>query len=480
MKRFVEGEDRSQSTLFPERLDDYVGEDNSVRVVDVFVDELDLGSMGFAGVNPEATGRPSYHPSVLLKLYIYGYLNRVQSSRRLEREAGRNVEVMWLTGRLAPDHKTIANFRKDNGPAIRKVCAQFVDLCRQLNLFADASVAIDGSKFKAVNTRDKNFTRGKVKRRMEQIEESVDRYLHQLDSADRQEPSRARKMTTERLNDKITKLKDEMGRLEKREAQMLATPDQQISLTDPDARSMATSGRGSGMVAYNVQSAVDTKHHLIVAHEVTNSGSDRSQLSAMAKLAKAAIATDKLEVVADRGHFKSEEILACDKDGITVTLPKPLTSNSKAKGRFGKQDFRYESEDDAYLCPAGEHLIRHTTTVERGLTLHRYWTNTCQSCTIKDKCTTGKERRVTRWEHEHILEAVQQRLDENPEKMRQRRETVEHPFGTIKCWMGYTHFQMKTLKRVGTEMALHVLAYNIKRVINIIGIAPLMAAMKAA
>ena len=254
MKRFVEGEDRSQSTLFPERLDDYVGEDNSVRVVDVFVDELDLGSMGFAGVNPEATGRPSYHPSVLLKLYIYGYLNRVQSSRRLEREAGRNVEVMWLTGRLAPDHKTIANFRKDNGPAIRKVCAQFVDLCRQLNLFADASVAIDGSKFKAVNTRDKNFTRGKVKRRMEQIEESVDRYLHQLDSADRQEPSRARKMTTERLNDKITKLKDEMGRLEKREAQMLATPDQQISLTDPDARSMATSGRGSGMVAYNVQS----------------------------------------------------------------------------------------------------------------------------------------------------------------------------------------------------------------------------------
>jgi len=480
MKRFVDGEDRSQSTLFPERLDDYVGEDNPVRVVDVFVDELDLGGLGFSRVEPLATGRPGYHPSVLLKLYIYGYLNRVQSSRRLEREAGRNVEVMWLTGRLAPDHKTIANFRKDNGPAIRKVCAQFVGLCRQLNLFADASVAIDGSKFKAVNTRDKNFTRGKVKRRMDQIEESVARYLHQLDSADRQEPSRARTMTTERLNSKIETLKDEMHRLQKLEALMLATPGQQISLTDPDARSMATSGRGSGMVAYNVQSAVDTKHHLIVAHEVTNSGSDRSQLSTMAKQAKAALKTDKLDVVADRGYFKSEEILACDRADITVTLPKPMTSSSRAKGRFTKQDFFYVAAENVYRCPANEHLVAHSTTVERGLILHRYWTNACQACAIKGQCTTGKERRITRWEHEHILEAVQQRLDEHPEKMKQRRETVEHPFGTIKSWMGYTHFQMKTLKHVGTEMAFHVLAYNLKRVINIIGIRPLIAAMQAA
>lgn len=480
MKRFVEGEDRSQGTLFPERLDDYVVADNPVRVVDVFVDELDLGGLGFSRVEPLATGRPGYHPSVLLKLYIYGYLNRVQSSRRLEREAGRNVEVMWLTGRLVPDHKTIANFRKDNGSAIRKVCAQFVGLCRQLNLFADAGVAIDGSKFKAVNTRDKNFTRGKVKRRMDQIEASVARYLHQLDSADRQEPSRAQTMTTERLNSKIETLKDEMHRLQKLEARMLSTPGQQISLTDPDARSMATSGRGSGMVAYNVQSAVDTKHHLIVAHEVTNSGSDRSQLSAMAKQAKAALKTDKLDVVADRGYFKSEEILACDEAGITVTLPKPQTSGSKAKGHFVKPDFRYVKKDDVYLCPAGERLVYHYTNVERGLTLRRYWANACHICAIKDQCTTGKERRITRWEHEHVLEAVQQRLDEHPEKMRQRRETVEHPFGTIKSWMGYTHFQMKTLKRVGTEMALHVLAYNLKRVINIIGIRPLIAAMRAA
>ncbi len=480
MKRFIEGVDRTQSTLFPDRLEDWIGEDNAVRVVDVFVDELDLGGLGFGRVQPRATGRPSYHPVVLLKLYIYGYLNRVQSSRRLEREAGRNVEVMWLTGRLVPDHKTIADFRKDNGPAIRKVCARFVALCRQLELFADASVAIDGSKFKAVNSRDKNFTRAKMKRRMEQIEESVGRYLQQLDSADRQEPSLARTTKTDRLADKIAKLKEEMRRLEELEVEMLGIPDQQVSLTDPDARSMATSGRGSGMVGYNVQAAVDTKHHLIVAHEVTNVGNDSAQLSAIAKQTKAALENDRLDVVADRGYFSSLEILACDEADITVTLPKPLTSGAAAKGRFGKQDFRYLAEDDTYLCPAGERLVYHYTNQERGLTLRRYWTTACRNCAIKDQCTTGKERRITRWEHEHVLDAVQQRLDEHPEKMRTRRETVEHPFGTIKYWMGYTHFQMKTLKRVATEMALHVLAYNLKRVINIMGIRPLIAAMSTA
>ena len=479
MKRFIEGVDRGQSTLFPDRLDDWIGEDNPVRVIDVFVDELDLAQLGFGRVDPKSTGRPAYHPLVLLKLYIYGYLNRVQSSRRLEREAGRNVEVMWLTGRLAPDHKTIADFRKDNGRAIRNVCAQFVALCRTLGLLAEASVAIDGSKFKAVNNRDRNFTRAKMKRRLEQIEESVERYLHQLDSADRQEPSLARTTKTVRLKDKIATLKQEMQRLEKLEVQMLAAPDRQISLTDPDARSMATSGRGSGMVGYNVQAAVDIKHHLIAAHEVTNEITDRSQLSPMAKQTKAALAADKLDVVADRGYFNSAEILACDAAGITVTLPKPLTSGIKAKGRFGKQDFVYVAADDVYLCPAGERLVYHYTNEEKGLTLHRYWTNACRNCAIKDQCTTGKERRITRWQHEHVLEAVQRRLDEHPERMRQRRETVEHPFGTIKSWMGSTHFQMKTLKRVGTEMALHVLAYNLKRVMNILGIGPLIAAMNA-
>jgi transposase len=479
MKRFVEEADRGQSTLFPECLEDWIGEDNPVRVIDVFVEELDLGGLGFGGVDPEATGRPSYHPSVLLKLYIYGYLHRVQSSRRLEREAGHNVEVMWLVGRLVPDHKTIADFRKDNGTAIRKVCARFIALCRTVGLLTQASVAIDGSKFKAVNNRDRNFTRAKMERRMAQIEASVARYLQQLDTADRQEPSEVLKTKTSRLKEKIEKLKEQMRCLEILKVEMLATPDQQISLTDPDARSMATSGRGSGVVGYNVQIAVEAKHHLIVTHEVNNDGSDRSQLSHVAKETKAMLDVDKLDAVADRGYFDSEEILACENAGITVTLPKPMTSNSKAQGRFGKQDFRYLAEDDVYICPAGEKLAYRYTTEENGLVLRRYWTNACQSCAIKQSCTTGKERRIARWEHEYVLEAVQRRLDEHPEKMRLRRETVEHPFGTIKARMGATHFLMKTLPKVATEMALHVLAYNLTRVMNIMGVRPLMAAMTA-
>ena len=479
MKRFVEGTDRGQSTLFPECLEDWIGENNAVRVIDAFVDGLGLAELGFDRVQPQATGRPSYHPSVLLKLYIYGYLNRVQSSRRLEREAGRNVEVMWLTGRLVPDHKTIADFRKDNGPAIRRVCSRFVALCRQLGLLAEAGVAIDGSKFKAVNNRDRNFTSAKMKRRMAQIEESVARYLRQLDSADRQEPSEALAMRTTRLKEKIAKLEQEMERLEALESQRQAAPDQQISLTDPDSRSMATSGRGSGVVGYNVQAAVDTKHHLIVAHAVINLGNDCAQLSPMAKQAKAALEVDTLDVVADRGYFDSEEILACEQADISVTLPKPLTSGAKAQGRFGKQDFRYLADEDVYLCPAGERLTYRFTREEGGLALRRYWTNACPTCAIKELCTPAKERRISRWEHEHVLETVQRRLDENPQAMRQRRETVEHPFGTIKARMGATHFLMKRLKNVRTEMALSVLAYNLTRVMSILGIRPLIAAIRA-
>jgi hypothetical protein len=315
---------------------------------------------------------------------------------------------------------------------------------------------------------------------MAHIEESAARYLRQLDSADRQEPSLARTTKTARLRDKIAMLKTEMQRHERLEAEMLATPDQQISLSDPDARSMRTAGRDTGVVGYNVQAAVDIGSHLIVTHEVTNVGIDRAQLSHMAKRTKAALGTDKLDVVADRGYFSGKEILACAKAGVTVTLPQPQTSNNAIKGRFVKADFRYVAADDEYICPASERLLYFFTNEERGQTLHRYWTNACRTCAIKDQCTTGKERRITRWEHEGVLEEVQRKLDEHPEKMRQRRETVEHPFGTIKSWMGHTHFQMKTLKHVGTEMALHVLAYNIKRVINIIGLAPLIVAMKAA
>ncbi len=478
MRRFVEGADREQSTLFPQCLDDWVDENNPVRAIDTFIDRLDLAELGFDGVAPAETGRPGYHPSTLLKLYVYGYLNRVQSSRRLEREAGRNVEAMWLLGRLVPDHKTIADFRKDNGAAIRKVCTRFVELCRAMGLLATASVAIDGSKFKAVNNRDRNFTRAKAERRRAQLEESVARYLSQLETADRQEPTEALVTKTTHLKEKLAKLGKEMRRLEELEARMLAAPDRQISLTDPDSRSMATSGRGSGVVGYNVQVAVDTEHHLIVTHEVTNVGSDRSQLARIAKQAKATLQAETLEAVADRGYFNGAEIVACDDAGITVTLPKPMTSNAKAEGRFGKQDFRYVADQDLYVCPAGERLVHRFTNEEHGLVLHRYWTTACHSCALKRNCTPSKERRITRWEHEHVLEAVQRRLDERPEKMRQRRETVEHPFGTIKARMGATHFLMKTLPRVATEMALHVLAYNLTRVMNIVGPGRLIAAMQ--
>jgi len=475
MSGFIEGEDRNQATLFPERLDDYIAEDSAVRVIDVFLDDLDLSGLGFK-TEPNDTGRPAYHPSTMLKIYVYGYLNRVQSSRRLEREAQRNVELMWLTERLAPDFKTIADFRKDNGVAIRLVCREFVMLCRKLNLFANAFVAIDGSKFKAVNNRDRNFTKAKMKRRLQQIDESIVRYLGQMASADRQEASEDK---SQRLEDKIAALKKEMARLKKLEARMLESPGQQISLTDPDARSMATSGRGTGMVGYNVQTAVDAKHHLIVAHEVTNVGHDRTQLANMAQQAKAAMATVELSVVADRGYFKGEEILACDEAGITTYLPKPQTSGSLSRGLFGKRDFIYIPEDDEYRCPADERLIYRCSTVEKGQTIRRYWSSICPRCPIKSKCTTGKYRRVRRWEPEAVVDAVQARLDREPERMRARRETVEHPFGTIKSWMGSTHFLTRRLPAVSTEMSLHVLAYNLKRVMNIIGAKPLIKAIEA-
>lgn len=352
MKRFIEGEARTQVTLLPECLDDYVTDENPVRVVDVFVDELDLGALDFAGVDPAATGRPAYHPAVLLKIYIYGYLNRIQSSRRLEREAERNVELMWLTGRLAPDFKTIADFRKDNGKAIRSVCRQFVILCRNLNLFSESIIAIDGSKFKAVNNRDRNFTQAKVKARMQQIEQSIERYLTAMDSADRAMPEVAM-AKAERLKEKIETLKQQMQKLKDIETQLLQTPDKQISLTDPDARSMSVGGRGSGTVGYNVQTAVDDQHHLIIAHEVTNVGHDRGQLSNMAKQARDQIGAESLTVVADRGYYTGTEIVACEQAGISPFVPKPLTSSSKAEGRFGKQDFLYVSTSDEYRCPAG-------------------------------------------------------------------------------------------------------------------------------
>jgi len=473
MSGFIEGEDRNQATLFPERLDDYVAENSPVRVIDVFIDDLDISGLGFK-TEPKDTGRPGYRPSTMLKIYVYGYLNRVQSSRCLEHETQRNVEMMWLTGRLAPDHKTISDFRKDNGEAIRLVCREFVMLCRKLNLLTNTLVAIDGSKFKAVNNRDRNFTRAKMKRRLAEVEASVDRYLERLDEADRSAPAAD---NTQRLEDKVAALKEEMARLKKLEVRMLEAPDKQLSLTDSDARSM--NSRGSGMVGYNVQSVVDSQHHLIIAHEVTNVGSDRAQLAKMAKQAKAVLGRDKLAVVADRGYYSGREIRACEQAGIEAYLPKPKTSGNKARGQFDRSEFHYKADDDEYECPAGERLIYRFSRTEAGKEIRRYWSSACTACPIKSQCTTGQYRRVGRWVHEAVVERAQARLDRQPDAMRVRRATVEHPFGTIKSWMGSTHFSMKTLPRVSTEMSLHVLAYNMKRVINLVGTRQLIAAIQA-
>ncbi|KRC17416.1 IS1182 family transposase, partial [Acidovorax sp. Root217] len=348
-------------------------------------------------------------------------------------------------------------FRRSNGTGIRNVCKRFIAMCRQLNLFSQAIVAIDGSKFKAVNSRDRNFTTGKIEARQQQIEQSIQRYLDALETADRTQPAEV-EAKTERLQEKLKKLRDQMRQLDGLKEQLKSLPDGQVSLTDPDARSMATQAKGSGLVGYNVQTAVDAKHHLIVAHEVTNVGNDRAQLHNMACAADQAMGGENLQAFADRGYFSGPQLKACEDSGITTFVPKPMTSNAKAQGRFDKGDFIYIAKDDEYQCPAGERAIHRFRTVEKGLSLSIYWSSACPHCPLREQCTTSKYRRVRRWEHEEVLERVQQRLDSNPEAMTLRRSTVEHVFGTLKHWMGSTHFLMKTLKHVGTEMSLHVLA----------------------
>ncbi|MHA6721267.1 IS1182 family transposase [Sphingomonas sp. RS6] len=476
MGRFIEGSDRREQLFLPPCVDDYVAEDSAVRIVDIFVDALDLAALGFA--DAAATGRSGYHPATLLKLYIYGYLNQVQSSRRLEREAGCNVELMWLTGKLAPDFKTIADFRRDHGAAIQAACRRFILLCRQLGLIAGGTVAVDGSRFRAVNARDRNFTPVTIRRRMEQVDASIQRYLGMLDTADRQDGEAAELRTTRRTT-RLDALRRQMRELDAMEAAVAASPDRQISLTDPDARAMASAGRGTGVVGYNLQAVVDAGSHIVVAHEVINLSHDRTSLAHMSGQALEATGNTTLIVLADRGYYSGPEVLACAAAGVTPILPKPLTSGAKADGRFGKQDFVYQPDSDTYRCPAGDTLLWRYRNVEHGMTLNRYWSSNCGRCAMKPQCTPAAQRRVTRWEHEPAMEAMQARLDHMPNAMRVRRRTVEHVFGTIKDWMGRGHFKTRTLKNVATEMSLHVLAYNIKRAISLVGVPRLIAAMHA-
>lgn len=466
MSGFIQGESRAQATLFPEKLEDYVVEDNPVRVVDVFVDTLDLKQLGFKTV-PASTGRPSYHPSVMLKLYIYGYLNRIQSSRRLEREAQRNVELMWLTERLTPDFKTIADFRKDNSKGIKNACRTFINLCRKMDLFSEAMVAIDGSKFKAVNSKENNYTPKKVTFLIDRLEKHIESYLTQLDQTDKIDSATE---GTDTIAQKVEWMKNRLAELKEMEKIVNNHPDKQVSTVDPDSRLLHTKGM-TRAVCYNVQSAVDTKHHLIIAHEVTNIN-DRGQFADVSKLAQSALEKKDITVIADKGYYSREDIKDAQDDGVIALVPKGDTSGAKKNGLFNRSLFKYDHDRGVYICPAGEELQYRCDTLDKGQTLKMYFNCIdCRDCTIRTQCTRSKKepQKIRRGVHEDEMEAMQQGLKETPDVMLIRKQTVEHPFGTIKSWMGATHFLTRRFKNVRTEMNLHVLAYNLKRVMSILG-----------
>ena len=471
---YIEGTNRDQFLLFPESLDEYVSEDNPVRFIDAFVESLDLQALGFKHAVLQETGRPPYHPGVLLKLYVYGYLNRIRSSRLLEKESHRNVEVIWLTGKLAPDHKTIANFRRDNREAIREVCRAFTRFCRELDLFGGELIAIDGSKFKAVNNKGRNFTERKLKRAIKDIEKKIDAYLDELDENDANEPDEHRPTAGE-LKEKIKTLRERMKKYKGLKKKIEETGETQISLTDADSRSMPLAGGPRTQVSYNVQVSVDEKHKLIVDHEVTNEVTDRSLLSRMAKRAKEALGVDELEVLADMGYYDGQQVKDCVDEGIMPYIPKADTSANKKLGLFGKDDFLYDQEQDCYWCPAGEKLNFRFQTTEKGRERRYYATAACAGCALKIQCTRSKQgRRITRWEYEDVLEEMEHRVQEKPEKVKLRKRLAEHPFGTIKHSMDQGYFLMKRLPNVGAEMSLSVLAYNLKRVINILGVSRML------
>ena len=474
---YIEGTNRDQAVLFPESLDEYIAGDNPVRVIDAFVDSLDLQTLGFTHALLNETGRPPYHPAVLLKLYVYGYLNRIRSSRTLEREAGRNVEVMWLTGKLAPDFKTIANFRRHNRKAIQEVCRAFTAFCRDLDLFSRDLVAIDGSKFKAVNSRGRNFTDRKLKRALQEIDRKIEAYLDELDANDAQEPEEP-KLSAEELKEKIRLLKERMKKYKGLQGRMEESGESQISLTDPDSRSMPVGGGRITDVGYNVQVAVDPKHKLIVDHQVTNAVTDRGLLSKMALRAKEALGVERLDVLTDMGYYDGQQIKACLGAGITPYLPKPNTSANTRLGLFGKEDFRYDPQKDCYWCPAGEQLTFRFQTTERGRERRTYATTACKRCALKPQCTRSSEgRRITRWAYEDLLEDMQRRVRASPEKMKLRKQLVEHPFGTIKRAWNQGYFLTKGLQSVNAEMSLTVLAYNLKRAIRILGVPRMVEAL---
>ena len=491
----IAGQDRSQLLLLPESLDDYVGPENPVRFIEAFVDGLDLTAAGFARVTPKRTGRPGYAPTDLLKLYIYGYLNRIRSSRRLEAETHRNIEVIWLLRHLKPDFKTIADFRRDNRKAFRPVFRQFVLLCRQLDLFGRELLAVDGTRIKAVNNKDRNFTRASLTKFIELADAKLDDYLQRLDQSDAAE-SKTGGSRVENLAEKIAAVRARRTRCQEMLAQLDRTGEDQISLTDPDSRAMAAHTHVA--VGYNVQVAVDTKHKLIVEQQVTNQVVDMGRgwpkvppsiawwngqtrvLTQTAEAAKEVLGVETIEAVADKGYFKIEDIEACEKAGIVPYVPRPQRGPSVKAGYFRKDEFSYDADSDSYVCPAGRRLYPYSSSLLRGLKKINYVNKlACDGCEIRAQCTGGKFRTVSRLENEAVLDRMQARLEKRPGILDRRRETVEHPFGTIKQWMNQGAFLMRGLEKVRGEFSLTALAYNLRRVLNIVGFAQLMAAVAA-
>ncbi len=475
---YIRGVTRNQVILFPETVEDYITEDNPVRFIDAFAASLDLAELGFTRASPAETGRPAYDPGDLLRLYLYGYLNRVRSSRMLEREAKVNLEVMWLLGKLTPDFKTVADFRRDNLAAIKAVCREFTLLCRKLKLFGGELVAIDGSKFKAVNNRRRNFNEARLSKAIKAMDEKISGYLSSLDQADEADPDPDEPTpSAAELREKIETLQQRKAKYQALKQELKESGAKQVSLTDRDARSMVMH-HGSTEVGYNVQTAVDEQHQLIVEHEVTNDPTDHAHLAEMAVRAKETLGVEQLEVVADMGYYDGAEVKQCAAAGVTTYIPKPITSVNQKRGLFTKQDFVYDEAKDCYRCPAGEELTYRYESFELNRQIRYYATPKCAGCPIKSKCTTNKRgRRISRWVDEKLLEDMARRVRARPEVMRRRQQLSEPPFGTIKRAMGHGFFLMRGLNKVGAEMSLTVLSYNLKRVINLIGVKKMIEAV---
>jgi len=479
---YISGEARGQATLFPATLDEYIRADNPVRFIDAFVSGLNLTALKFVRAEPAATGRPGYEPGDLLRLYIYGYLNRVRSSRRLEIEAAPNVEVMWLLGKLTPDFKTIADFRAHNPKPLTAVCKQFVALCRDMELFGGELVAVDGSKFRASNSRNRIFTAKDLTKRLERIEAKIREYLAELDENDRAKQSAptSPRLSADELREKITQLKERQQRYQGLQQKLEKEQATQIALTDPDARLMHQSGAqgGGSVVAYNVQSVVDAKHKLIVAHDVTNDSSDQQQLARMAVQAKQALRVEHLAVVADQGYYDGDEIAACEQAGLEAYIAKPQTSKNLKRGLFTKQDFVYDSQGDRYRCPGAQWLDYRGTQTDDGRKLKYYTTEACASCKLRQRCTQAHgPRRIKRLVNEEALERMAARVAAQPNKLEQRKALIEHPFGTLKRSWNHGYFLLRTLPKVAAEFSLSVLTYNLRRVFNILGTERMMAGL---